>query len=139
MSLTYTNQIKLVLDGIEKLIEDEFDIPVMDIHKGNESFVINPIEDTLEEMLSTAHIRNYDFSIIYTMVQGEVFVQIKDHLTNRAERLKRLLFNNTVYDDGADRIWYDGQVPSIIYSQSEDDPSMWIAEILFSCSTMEII
>jgi len=139
MSITYTNRIKNALDGLEKLIEAEFNIPVMEEHKGNESFVINPVSDELTEMLSTAHIRTYDFSIIYTMVQGETFTLVKDHLTNRAERLKRLLFNYTVYNDDGGRVWYDGKVPSISYLQSEDDPSMWMAEILFSCSSMEII
>ena len=137
MSITYTNRIKNALDGLEKLIEAEFNIPVMEEHKGNESFVINPVSDELIENLSSGQARSYSVSIVYTMVQGETFTLVKDHLTNRAERLKRLLFNNNAYNDG-NYVWHDGRVLSIDYSQNEDDQQMWSCELLYSLTITEV-
>ena len=97
MAISYTNQIKIVLDSVEKLLGDEFNIPVQHEHSGNESIVINPAEDTLISYTSDSQIRNYDIDIIYTMSKAGGFEHIKDHLTNRSERIKRLLFNNTDY------------------------------------------
>lgn len=138
MSLTYTNQIETILNGIEKLIEDEFDIPVMDEHKGNESFVLQPVSDDLIENLHGGQSRVYSTTIIYTMVKAGHFETNRNHLTNRAERMKRLLFNNTAYDDDG-YVWHDGRVNGITYEQDEDNQEIYRALIEFSCIKQESI
>lgn len=137
--ITYTNKIKTVLDSVEKLIEDEFNIPVIDEHKGNESIVINPVDDTLIEYLSIGQSRTYNLSIEYTMSKAGGFENVKDHLTNRAERIKRLLFNNANYSPSGTYKFHEGQVTSITYEQDEDDPEIWKSIILFQCIAMEVI
>ena len=138
MAISYTNQIKIILDSVEKLLEDEFNIPVQHEHSGNESIVINPAEDTLISYTSDSQIRNYDIDIIYTMSKAGGFEHIKDHLTNRSERIKRLLFNNTDYQPSGTYKFHDGKVDSIAYSQSEDDPELWMANLTFSCTVHDL-
>ena len=132
--ITYTNQIETILDGIEKLIEAEFNVPVKET--GNEYFMIEPVSDDLIENLSGGQSRIYSTSITYTMIKAGRFETNRNHLTNRAERLKRLLFNNTAYDDSG-YVWHDGQVNGIAYEQDEDNPEINRAIIEFSCIKQE--
>jgi len=138
MAVTYTNQMNTILDTVEKLIEDEFPISVMDEHEGNESIVINPIDDTLIDHLSSANTRSFAVEIIYTMQKPGGMEYTKTHLTNRAERIKRLLFNNSNYSTGG-YVWHDGRVDSIIYSQDEEKQDVWMANIIFSVNITEAL
>tara|TARA_R100001530_G_scaffold82817_1_gene57685 strand:+ start:126 stop:542 length:417 start_codon:yes stop_codon:yes gene_type:complete len=137
--ISYTNQIKIVMDAVEKLIEDEFNIPVMDEHTGNESIVIMPEEDFLIENLSSGMLRSYNLDIVYTMSSGGGFERVKDHLTNRAERIKTLLFNNSSYSPSGTYKFHNGRVDSITYTRSEDDPDLWLATLSYSTMVMEAI
>ena len=139
MSLTYTNQIETILNGIETLIEDEFDIPVMDEHKGNESFVLQPVSDDLIENLHGGQSRVYSTTIIYTMVKAGHSDTNRNHITNRAERIKRLLFNNSNYSPDGTYKWHDGQINQITYEQDEDNQEINKALIEFSCTKQESI
>jgi hypothetical protein len=125
------------MDSIEKLLEDEFNIPVLHEHSGNESITLNPLEDTLIENLSSAQTRNYAVDIIYTVSKAGGFEQVKDHLTNRAERIKRLLFNNSNYSPSGTLKFFNGQVDSITYENDEDEPELWRANISFTCNSLE--
>tara|TARA_Y100000310_G_scaffold259512_1_gene268212 strand:+ start:531 stop:947 length:417 start_codon:yes stop_codon:yes gene_type:complete len=137
--ISYTNQIKIVMDAVEKLIEDEFNIPVMDEHTGNESIVIMPEEDFLIENLSSGMLRSYNLDIVYTMSSGGGFERVKDHLTNRAERIKTLLFNNSSYSPSGTYKFHNGRVDNITYTRSEDDPDLWLATLSYSTMVMEAI
>ena len=130
MSLTYTNQIETILNGIEKIIESEFNIPVG--KSGNEYFMIEPISDDLIENLHGGQSRSYSVRVSYTMIKAGHFETNRNHLTNRAERMKRLLFNNTAYDDDG-YVWHDGRVNGITYEQDEDNQEIYRALIEFSC------
>lgn len=121
--ISYTNQIKIVLDGVEKIIEDEMNIPVLSEHKGTESIVILPISDEFIDHLATGHVRAYDVMIEYKMEEWD-----QDHAMARAERIKRLLFNNSNYGDTYK--WHDGNVLSIVYEDG-------MAKILFNCVITE--
>ena len=136
MSLTYTNQIETILNGIEKIIESEFNIPVG--KSGNEYFMIEPISDDLIENLHGGQSRSYSVRVSYTMIKAGHFETNRNHLTNRAERMKRLLFNNTAYDDGG-YVWHDGRVNGITYEQDEDNQEIYRALIEFSCIKQESI
>ena len=138
MAISYTNTINsVIMDSIEKLLEDEFNIPVSHEHSGNESITLNPVEDNLIENLSSAQTRNYVVDIVYTMVKAGGFEIGKDHLTNRAERIKRLLFNNSNYSPSGTLKFFNGQVNSIAYENDEDDPELWRANISFTCDSLE--
>jgi hypothetical protein len=127
------------MDAVEKLIEDEFNIPVMDEHTGNESIVIMPEEDFLIENLSSGMLRSYNLDIVYTMSSGGGFERVKDHLTNRAERIKTLLFNNSSYSPSGTYKFHNGRVDNITYTRSEDDPDLWLATLSYSTMVMEAI
>ena len=138
MAISYTNTINsVIMDSIEKLLEDEFNIPVSHEHSGNESITLNPVEDNLIENLSSAQTRNYVVDIVYTMAKAGGFEIVKDHLTNRAERIKRLLFNNSNYSPSGTLKFFNGQVNSIVYENDEDDPELWRANISFTCDSLE--
>ena len=141
MALTYTNIIKTnVLDSVEKLLEDEFSsIPVGYEAKGNECFILEPQEDTLIELLSAGQARSYAVLIIYQMKKAGNMELNKDHLTGRAERVKRLMYNNSAYSPSSTYKFHDGRTESITYEIDEDDPELKRANITFTCIVTESI
>ena len=141
MAISYTNIIKTnVLDSIEKLLEDEFGgIPVGYEAKGNECFILQPEEDTLVELLSSGQVRSYSLLIIYEMNKAGNMELNKDHMTNRAERVKRLMYNNSAYSPSSTYKFHDGSVESITYEIDEDDPELKRANISFTCIVTEAI
>ncbi len=141
MAISYTNIIKTnVLDSIEKLLEDEFGgIPVGYEAKGNECFILQPEEDTLVELLSSGQVRSYSVLIIYEMNKAGNMELNKDHMTNRAERVKRLIYNNSAYSPSSTYKFHDGSVESITYEIDEDDPELKRANITFTCIVTEAI
>ena len=141
MAISYTNIIKTnVLDSIEKLLEDEFGgIPVGYEAKGNECFILQPEEDTLVELLSSGQVRLYSVLIIYEMIKAGNMELNKDHMTNRAERVKRLIYNNSAYSPSSTYKFHDGSIESITYEIDEDDPELKRANISFTCIVTEAI
>ena len=141
MAISYTNIIKTnVLDSIEKLLEDEFGgIPVGYEAKGNECFILEPGEDVLIELLSAGQSRSYTVLIIYQMKKAGSLELNKDHLTNRAERIKRLMYNNSAYSPSSSYKFHDGRTESILYEIDEDDPELKRANITFTCIVTEAV
>ena len=141
MAISYINIIKTnVLDSIEKLLEDEFGgIPVGYEAKGNECFILQPEEDTLVELLSSGQVRSYSVLIIYEMNKAGNMELNKDHMTNRAERVKRLIYNNSAYSPSSTYKFHDGRTESIVYEIDEDDPELKRANITFTCIVTEAI
>jgi hypothetical protein len=82
--------------------------------------------------------RNYDVSIVYTLMRGGGWKSVKMHLTSMAEHLKKLIFNNSNYSPSGDYKFHDGKVESIEYEQDEDDLDLWRANILFNCTVTEV-
>jgi|TARA_R100000750_G_C2308275_1_gene81483 hypothetical protein len=141
VAVSYTNIIKTnVLDSVEKLLEDEFGgIPVGYEAKGNECFVLEPQEDTLIELLSGGQARSYAVLIVYQMKKAGNMELNKDHLTGRAERVKRLIYNNSAYSPSSTYKFHDGRTESIVYEIDEDDPELKRANITFTCIVTEAI
>jgi hypothetical protein len=67
MAITYTNTTyDNVVDSLHTIISDEFQIPLCyDEHKGSQSFLITPIENTLIGFLSNGQSRDYTINISY--------------------------------------------------------------------------
>ena len=65
------------------------------------------------------------------------FESVKSHLTNRGERIKRLLFNNSNYSPSGTLKFFNGQVNSVVYENDEENSELWRANISFTCDTME--
>mgnify|MGYP005828259635 FL=1 len=127
-----------VIESLQDIINTEFQIPVIDEHRGNQSFVIDPQEDTLIEMISSGQSRNYEVDIVYTLIKGGGFRTVKTQLTSTAEHLKRLIHNNTSYSPSGVYKYHDGRIETVTYEQDEDDLDLWRANLSFNCTVTEI-
>ena len=111
---------------------------MIDEHRGNQSFVIDPQEDTLIEMISSGQSRNYEVDIVYTLMKAGGFRTVKTQLTSTAEHLKRLIHNNTSYSPSGVYKYHDGRIETVTYEQDEDDLDLWRANLSFNCTVTEI-
>jgi len=139
MAISYTNQIGTVMDSLEKLLEAEFNLPVSwDAPKGTESFVLTPDGDDLVELLNSAQTRNYSIIISYIMQKPGKFENVKSHLTKRAERVKRLIMNNTNYSSSSYK-WQEAKISGISYLEDEEQPDIKRVDMTFECINTEVI
>ena len=127
-----------VIESLQDIINKEFQIPVFDEHRGNQSFVIDPLEDTLIEHFASGQSRNYDVDIVYTLMRGGGWRSVKTQLTSTAEHLKRLIFNNSNYSPSGVYKFHDGKIETVEYNQDEDDLDLWRANISFNCIVTEV-
>mgnify|MGYP000279994334 FL=1 len=127
-----------VIESLQDIIRNEFKVPVIDEHRGNQSFVIDPQEDTLIEHFASGQSRNYDVDIVYTLMRGGGWRSIKTQLTSTAEHLKRLIFNNSNYSPSGVYKFHDGKIETVEYNQDEDDLDLWRANISFNCIVTEV-
>ena len=127
-----------VIESLQDIINTEFKIPIFDEHRGNQSFVIDPQEDTLIEYFASGESRSYDMDIVYTLMRGGGFKSVKTQLTSTAEHLKRLIHNNTSYSPSGVYKYHDGRIESVTYEQDEDDLDLWRANMAFNCTVTEI-
>ena len=60
MAISYENVVyDRVIESLSSIIADEFSIPILyDAHEGNQSFLITPIADELNELLTSGQTRN---------------------------------------------------------------------------------
>ena len=122
-----------VLRKLHKLLVNEFFIPVyFDTHRGNQSFLLKPLEDNLEFIFNSGQQREYSILIEHELLSGGTFSrnQIKQ-VAETYERVKKLLYNNINYDNN----WFDGRVESI--TTSRDDESL-LSAIQFNCVSREL-
>jgi len=138
MAITYEN---VVFDRIDEslntLLADEFSIPVRyDEHKGNQSFLITPGEDELIEYNSDGQTRTYSIAISYEVVSGGEYTKnnIKQ-VSETAERVKRLIQNNTAYSPSDVYKWHDGRIETITYARGDGVLS---AALDFACTVTEV-
>ena len=138
-SSSYANVVyENVIESLQDLIRKEFNIPVIDEHRGNHSFVIDPQEDTFVEFISSGQTRNYDVDIIYTLMRGGGYKNVKTQLTSTAEHLKRLIHNNTSYSPSGVYKYHDGRIETVTYEQDEENLDVWRANLSFNCTVTEI-
>ena len=127
-----------VIESLQDIIRKEFQIPVFDEHKGNQSFVIDPLDDTLIEHFASGQSRSYDVDIIYTIMRGGGWRSVKTQLTSTTEHLKKLIYNNSNYSPSGVYKFHDGKVETVEYNQDEDDLDLWRANISFNCIVTEV-
>ena len=100
MAISYENVIyDRVIESLSSIIANEFSIPInYDAHEGNQSFLITPVSDELEELLTSGQTRNVEISISYELQSSGNYTKNSiSQVSNLAERLKRLLYNNKNY------------------------------------------
>ena len=69
MAISYENVIyDRVIESLSSIIADEFSIPIhYDAHEGNQSFLITPVSDELEDSLTSGQTRNCEVEISYQL------------------------------------------------------------------------
>jgi hypothetical protein len=144
MAITYENVIyDRVIDSLQTILADEFSIPVLfddTAERGNQSFLITPAGDDLEEPVVTGQVRNYTVSINYELLSaGNYTKNSVKQVTEITERLKRLLYNNRTYSVSGTNRFYNGSVNTIVYERDEDDPGIIRSITSLTVTTMELI
>jgi hypothetical protein len=144
MAITYENVIyDRVIDSLQTILANEFSIPVLfddTAERGNQSFLITPAGDDLEEPVVTGQVRNYTVSINYELLSaGNYTKNSVKQVTEITERLKRLLYNNRTYSVSGTNRFYNGSVNTIAYERDEDDPGIIRSITSLTVTTMELI
>ena len=142
MPITYTNILKdNVIDSISTLLSNEFSIPISyDKHTGNQSFLINPTDDSLIEIINEGQSREYSVTISYQLkVGGSYDINNISQLSSIAERVKRLILNNSAYSPSSNYKFHNGSIENITYEKDEVDPSILRAIINFKCIVLEVV
>jgi hypothetical protein len=142
MAISYENVIyDRVIESLSSIIADEFSMPIYyDAHEGNQSFLITPVSDELNETLSTAKIREYTVNVSYQVdLAGNYTKLTLKQVSEIAERMKRLIYNNRNYTVSGSRQFYNANVSSIEYARDEDNPDLVSASMEINVSVMEVI
>tara|TARA_R100001463_G_scaffold61153_1_gene113916 strand:+ start:391 stop:828 length:438 start_codon:yes stop_codon:yes gene_type:complete len=129
-----------VLDNIQKLIKQTIPgIPLYyDEHKGQESFLIRPVSDTFVDYASNAHIRTYVTEISFQVHAGSEFNRANiQRLTDKAELVKRIFFDNRDLEALNINQWFNGNVSEIIYEKDEEDTERERFVMTFECNVNE--
>tara|TARA_S200002703_G_scaffold152266_1_gene152523 strand:- start:1224 stop:1661 length:438 start_codon:yes stop_codon:yes gene_type:complete len=132
-----------VLDNIQKLIKQTIpSIPLFyDEHKGQESFLIRPISDTFIDYASNAHVRQYVTEISFEIHTGSEFTKDKDvkRLTDIAELVKRIFFDNRNLEALSITEWYNAKVTDVVYERDTEDTERERFILTLECNVNEVI
>ena len=122
-----------VIEKLHNLLANEFFIPIyFDEHRGNQSFVIRPLEDNLEQIFSNGQDREYVVMIEHKLLSGGSFN--RNHIKQASEtyeRVKKLIFNNIRHENN----WHNGRIESIVTTRDEE---ALFSEIQFNCTSREV-
>ena len=134
---------KKVLDNIQKLIKQTIPgVPLYyDEHRGQESFLITPVSDAFVDFASNAHIRQFTTEISFQIHSGSEFTRDRDikRLTDIAELLKRIFFNNRDLELLNITEWYNAKVLDIVYQRSEEDTEVESFVLTLECNVNEVM
>ncbi len=124
MAITYENVVfDRVIESLNTLLADEFSIPIRyDEHKGNQSFLITPGEDELIEHHSTGQSRTYSVAIQYQLVSGGEYTKNNvKQVSEIAERVKRLIHNNTALQHTLHQVHINGMMEGLRLSPIQEE------------------
>lgn len=129
-----------IITSLEYILVEEFSIPVyLSEHKGNQSFLLLPNNDNLVDYGQNFQSRDYSIDIEYRLTIGGTFTRNTfKQASNIAERVKKIITNNSAYSLDGDYKWQDGKVESIEYVKDDDDDSTYLVRITFNCTSMEV-
>ena len=139
MAITYENVFyDRVITSFHNLIAEEFKIQIYyDEHKGNQSFLITPISDELDELTANGQSRDYSISVSYQLnTTGNYDTNHVKQVALIAERMKRLIFNNKNYSVSGVNQFFNAEVSSIEYTREEN---LLGANLTINVSSLEII
>ena len=139
MAITYENIFyDRIINNLHSLIANEFKIQIYyDEHQGNQSFLITPISDELEEVNANGQYRNYSVSISYQLsTSGNYDTNHIKQVALIAERMKRLIFNNKNYSVSGVNQFFNAEVTNIDYTREEE---LIGANLTINVSSLEIV
>jgi len=139
MAITYENVVfDRIVESLNTLLADEFSIPIRyDEHKGNQSFLITPGEDELIDLISGGQSRTYSILISYELISGGEYTKNNvKQVSEIAERVKRLIHNNTAYTPSDVYKWHDGRIETITYTRED---GILKANLEFNCTVTEVL
>ena len=132
-----------VLDNIQKLIKQTIpSFPLSyDEHRGQESFLIRPISDTFVDFASNTHIRTFTTTISFEIHTGTESTRDKDikRLTDIAELLKRIFFNNRDLEALGISQWYNARIVDVVYERDAEDRERERCVLTLECNVNEVI
>ena len=105
-----------------------------------ENVIYDRVIDALQGLLvNDFQSRDYVVEIEYQLKAGGAYTKnsIKQ-VSNIAERVKRLIFDNATYSPSNAYKWHDGNIDSIEYSRDEDSPDLITAVMEFNCTSTEV-
>ena len=130
-----------VLDNIQKLIKQTIpSVPLYyDEHRGQESFLLRPQSDTFIDYASNAHIRQYETLISFQIISGSDYTRDKDiqRLTDVAELVKRIFFDNRDLEALGVTEWYNAKVTDIVYERDTEDTEVERFVMTLECNVNE--
>jgi hypothetical protein len=139
VAITYENIFyDRIINNLHSLIANEFNVQIYyDEHKGNQSFLITPISDELEEVNANGQYRNYSVSISYQLsTSGNYDTNHIKQVALIAERMKRLIFNNKNYSVSGVNQFFNAEVTNIDYTREEE---LIGANLTINVSSLEIV
>lgn len=142
----YTSVLRVnVIEPLESLIKGEFDkIPVYydkDFkNRGNFFLRVIPVQDELDQPTTEDQIRVYGILLrLYRRTPG-VFSRRNnlEQLMNYADRIKRLIGNNSNYSPSSTYKWNDAVITFVNYEPELEDDEMnyQVADIMFNCNVL---
>ena len=173
MAIIFKPNHRRVVDALTDIIQTEyqgtpvlFEEPSRFLHRSPQFFSIIPGDATLLQNYSGGSLREYQVAIRYYLRKPRLInyrTSIFDYMTDRGERLTRLINNNTKYEDSINSFgeiestfgtladafssivtyrWHNGRITGIDYdparSESEEKRDLQIFEANFLCNVMEL-
>ena len=100
MAVTFTNNWKNILDGLEKVLEDEFKgaLPVYkgnDIPKGmNQALQLVPTGSVLSDYNATSETREFSIQVRFIFNEVNINETALDHILRQVSRIEALIHDN---------------------------------------------
>jgi|TARA_R110002020_G_scaffold355375_1_gene568074 hypothetical protein len=144
MAITFTNHLDTnILTPLQALLKAEFtqtvSYDVDYVQRGTNWFNLRPLTDTIEEEQANGHTRNYEVLVqYYRMVSGEHRRDTHiDTVASVMERVKRLIRNNTSYNDQ----FFNARLDNINYAPDTGDLSsdVLLVEAIFEANVFEVV
>tara|TARA_R100000655_G_scaffold49158_1_gene86671 strand:+ start:102 stop:611 length:510 start_codon:yes stop_codon:yes gene_type:complete len=137
-ALTYENVYhERIIKELTKLLNNEFKTPVLyDNHKGNQSFLISNLSESLEDYLSNAEHRDFSLTIQYRLRQPNYghSVNTLNQVSLKMERLRKLIFTNRNLNNGS--TWFNAKIDSVEYLRDDEENNFIFSDAEFVCSSI---
>ena len=98
--VTFTNNLKNILDALEKVLEDEFK-GALPVYKGNtipagvnQALQLIPISSELSEYNATSETREFSIQVRFIFNEANVRETALDHILRQVSRIEALIHDN---------------------------------------------